>query len=134
MGMEVNVNVHLVGLDWLHSALTTLLQTGEDLMATVKDFATKQAEYNKVISDALDGITEDNRVILEALTRINNSPIAISPEDETALQTALEASRALSEKAKALDDAYPPTPPGATPAEVAASAAAAQKPATGTKP
>jgi hypothetical protein len=94
-----------------------------DYVAAVEAQHVTMEEATDAIGVSLGGITSDVQFLKTELERIQNSPGAITPADQAALDAALARTTALATKVngvkdafKALDDAtVPPTPPPVDP-------------------
>lgn len=87
------------------------------LMATViQEFATKQKAHNEKIGKAIDGVVADVKALNDKITELQNSPGAITPEDQNLLDEIVAQSEALANKLTALDETQPPTVPDEPPA------------------
>ncbi len=112
-----------------HSTKQDLIEIGNQIMSAISDFAAKQAAFNKRTSDAIDGVvagvtglTGDIQSLDDKITALQNSPGAITPEDQKLLDDITTQSSANADKAEAvksavdaLDALTPPVPPAATP-------------------
>ena len=84
---------------------------GDKIMSVLSDFAAKQKSFNERIGAAIDGISTDIEALNAKITELQNSPGAITPEDQAALDAIQAAGEALAAKTEALDSMNPPNPP-----------------------
>lgn len=83
------------------------------IMSVLSDYAGKVKAFNDRISAAIDGLSNDVEALTAKITELQNSPGAITPEDQALLDEAQAQAEALATKAEALDQMNPPTPPPA---------------------
>lgn len=82
------------------------------LMATIKEFSDKvNASFDKV-GLAVDGVMGDVQWLKDKITELQNSPGAITPEDQALLDAIEDRANQLVTKVETLDAAteHPPTP------------------------
>lgn len=86
-------------------------------MATViQEFAVKQKAHNDAIGKAIDGIVLDIKALSDKIAELQNSPGAVTPEDQALLNELEGQASALVAKLNALDQTQPPTVPDEPPA------------------
>lgn len=99
-------------LDQLKDLLAKNIAKEQQLMSQITDWAaTEQADLS-AISTTLDSITTGIKALDDLITKFQNSPGTLSPEDQAALDQIQAASKALVTKAAAID-VNPPAPPSA---------------------
>lgn len=86
-------------------------ETEKKIMSAISDFSAKQKAYNDRISNAIDGISTDIGALNDKITELQNSPGAITAEDQALLDEAQRQGEAVATKVEALDNLNPPTPP-----------------------
>lgn len=119
MKLEIDVSgrvdFHVHGFERLSSRieelLSTLVSQGAKVMSKITDFVAQQEEYNARLDKSIDGIVGDIRGLHEEITNLQNSSGQLSAEDQAALDRVQARTRALVEKAEALDALTPPKPP-----------------------
>lgn len=112
--MNIEVNVHLAGLDAVDKALATIdsfNQLGEQIMSAITEYAARAKEHNDRVAKALDGLAADIAKLNDSIASIQNSPGSLSAEDQAALDSAEAAAKSLAEKAEGLDGLTPPEAP-----------------------
>jgi outer membrane murein-binding lipoprotein Lpp len=110
------VFVHPASAEDMHhikTALATLIQIGERTMSAISDFAAKQAAHNQQVSADLDALKQQISDLNTKIATLQNSPGAITPEDQATLDQIEAAGADLATKADALAGVTPPTPPAA---------------------
>lgn len=80
-------------------------------MSAISDFATKQNEFNTRIDNAIAGLQGDITTLNDLITKLQNSPGSITPEDQASLDALQTRAQAVADKLDALDALTPPTPP-----------------------
>jgi hypothetical protein len=114
MHIDVNIFVHPTSADEFRSimkALATLQQLGEQIMSAISDFAVKQQAHNDKVSTDLDAIGAKIADLNTLVATLQNSPGAITAEDQATLDKIEAAGADLATKADALAGVVPPTPP-----------------------
>lgn len=91
--------------------LARLTKLGEQIMSAISDFAVKQNEFNDKLGAALQGIEGDIKKLNADITKIQNSPGTITPEDQATLDSLQQKGQALADKFSALDELTPPEVP-----------------------
>ena len=118
------------GLEWFKSrseyaTKSDLKESVNKIMSVISDFAAKQAAFNKRQGDAVDaavasvtGLSTDIQALADKITELQNSPGAITPEDQALLNEAETQGDALAAKVEALSNSLsaldalnPPAPP-----------------------
>lgn len=88
------------------------MDTMEDnIMSAISDFAAKQNAFNDRIDTAVQGLTGDVTALKDEITKLQNSPGTITPEDQASLDAIQARTDAITTKLEALDALTPPTPP-----------------------
>ena len=94
------------------------LATHEDLqhvesriMSKISEFAALQTAFNDRINVAVEGVAKDIETLKTLITTLQNSPGAITPEDQATLDQLTTVVSATAAKVEALDALNPPTPP-----------------------
>jgi len=95
----------------LFSIMIEVKRTRRHVMSAISDFAAKQEEFNDRLSTALDGIAGDITELNDLITKLQNTPGVITPEDQALLDAAQVKGEALAKKAEDLDALTPPAPP-----------------------
>lgn len=102
--------------EWIksHYGLATkqdLMEMEIRLMSAISDFAAKQSAFNTRIDSAITGLQGDVQTLNDTITKLQNSPGTVTPEDQAALDTLQAQGDALSAKLEALDALTPPAIP-----------------------
>lgn len=115
LAMEVSALAHAIrGGKSQSDALTKedLQKTEHRIMSAIKDFSDKvTAAFNDIGSNvddlnaAVTGIASDVTALKAKIDQLQNSPGAISPEDQALLDQISAQATALSDKVKTVDDA-----------------------------
>jgi chromosome segregation ATPase len=114
MTIKFDVHVHLASVDDLRSIQTSLahlLTLGERHMSAISDFAAKQSAFNARIDSAVDGLTQDIAEMNAKIQELQNTPGAITPEDQGLLDELQQRGEGMAQKLEALDALHPPAPP-----------------------
>lgn len=94
----------LCRLDFIDERLST--------MATkIQEFADKQNAFNERVDLAVSGLSTDIQVLNDKITELQNSPGAITPEDQALLDALQARAEGIAAKLEALDALTPPPPP-----------------------
>ena len=80
-------------------------------MSAIKDFADKVNAHNEKINTAVAGLTDDIQTLKDKIEELQNSPGAITPEDQALLDAIESSLAAVAAKVEALDGLTPPRPP-----------------------
>lgn len=110
---DVNVNVHLANVDQLRGIdrmLRNLLTLGNQTMTVITDAATAVKEDFARMEVAFTGISGDIALLIEKL-----EDLAVSPEDQAALDEVVAMAEALAVKFEGLDALNPPVEPPVEP-------------------
>lgn len=90
---------------------TDLHQLGDKIMSVISDFAAKQNAFNDRMDAAVAGIQGDVQALNDLITKLQNSPGTITPEDQASLDALQARAQTVTDKLEALDALTPPTPP-----------------------
>lgn len=107
------------------SILQRIEQAERNIMATIQEFSAQQKAFNTRQAAAIDsavasvtGLTDDIAKLNQNIQDLQNSPGAITPEDQATLdelsvqgEAVATKSEALAAALKTLDDQTPPKPP-----------------------
>ncbi len=80
-------------------------------MSAISDFAAKQNAHNDRVDTALTGIQGDVKFLQDTIDKLQNSPGAITPEDQALLDALDARADVTASKLEALDALNPPVPP-----------------------
>lgn len=80
-------------------------------MSAIKDFAEKVNAYHAKIDTAITGLTEDVATLKAKIEELQNTPGAITPEDQALLDAIQSQLEAVATKLEALDALTPPKTP-----------------------
>lgn len=83
----------------------------ERIMSAISDFATKQNAFNDRIDTAISDLSSDVQALNDKITELQNSPGAITPEDQALLDAIQARTGTVATKLEALDALTPPKPP-----------------------
>lgn len=102
--------------EWLklHSQFATkqdLENVKAQIMSAISDFAAKQDAFNSRIDAAVNGLTDDVQSLNDTIKELQNTPGAITPEDQALLDAIQTRSEGIAAKLEALDALTPPKPP-----------------------
>lgn len=75
----------------------------EEIMSAISDFAAKVDAFNETIDKAVDGLTADVADLKAQIEKLQNSPGAITPEDQATLDRIQAKAGAVADKLAALD-------------------------------
>lgn len=81
------------------------------IMSIISDFAARQNAYNDKLDQAHSGLTDDIQAMKEIIEKFQNTPGAITPEDQALLDELETRAATAVAKAEALDNLTPPAPP-----------------------
>lgn len=95
----------------LKNALAYLTSVGERTMTAISDFASAQTAFNDRMDLAVAGITDDLRELNAQIQKLQQSPGAITAEDQALLDDLQRRGETISAKMEALDALTPPEPP-----------------------
>lgn len=84
---------------------------GRCIMTAISDYGEKQKAFNAKMAASIDGIVGDIQGLNDLITKLQNSPGSVSPEDEATLNELEAAGQALADKGEAADALTPPVPP-----------------------
>lgn len=87
-------------------------QSERNIMSAISDFAAKQNSFNARVDAAVAGLTSDVEELTGKITELQNTPGAITPEDQALLDAIQSRSEGIATKLEALDSLTPPKPPG----------------------
>lgn len=83
-----------------------------NIMATaIQQFAEKQNAFNERVDVAVSGLGTDIQVLNDKINELQNSPGAITPEDQALLDALQARGETIATKLEALDALTPPPPP-----------------------
>lgn len=80
-------------------------------MSSISDFAAKQNAFNDRQATAIDGLVGDVKSLNDKIEELQNSPGAITPEDQALLDALEVRADAMTAKIEALDAQTPPAVP-----------------------
>lgn len=83
----------------------------QTIMSAISDFATKQNAFNARLDTAIAGVTSDVAALNAKIEELQNTPGAITPEDQALLDEIETRSDAITTKMEALDALTPPAVP-----------------------
>lgn len=83
----------------------------EKIMSAISEFAARQTAFNDRLDTAVAGVTEDVAALNAKIEELQNTPGAITPEDQALLDEIEARSDAITTKLEALDAMTPPAPP-----------------------
>lgn len=81
------------------------------IMSAISDFAAKQNAFNDRQDTAIADLTADVQALNDKITELQNSPGAITPEDQALLDAIVTRGENVTAKLEALDALTPPKPP-----------------------
>jgi uncharacterized coiled-coil protein SlyX len=111
MVIKIDVVIHSASMDEIRKALAHLQTLGERTMTAISDFAAKQQQFNARMDAAVDGLTKDVADLNAKILELQQTPGAITPEDQALLDSLEERGNAIAAKLEALDGLTPPAPP-----------------------
>lgn len=88
-----------------------LKQLEHTIMSAISDFASRQNAFNTRIDSAVEGIQTDVTSLREVIEKLQNTPGAITPEDQALLDTIERRAEGLTTKLEALNAMEPPVVP-----------------------
>jgi predicted nucleic acid-binding Zn-ribbon protein len=91
--------------------LDRIAETERKIMSAISDFAVKQDAFNDRQDAAITGLQGDVQALKDEITKLQNSPGTITPEDQATLDRIQARSETIATKLEALDALTPPTPP-----------------------
>lgn len=103
----------ITGLGHAVDRLACLRHLEERIMSAISEFAGKQTAFNKRMGDAVDGIVGDVKTLNDLITKLQEAPGTISPEDQATLDELESAGEALSTRVEGADALTPPAVPSA---------------------
>lgn len=77
----------------------------------INQYVTRQKEFNARQGVAIDGIVSDLTSLNDKILELQNSPGAITPEDQAKLDELQQQGEAMAQRAEALDQQTPPVAP-----------------------
>ena len=101
LDLPPNLTINIPGVENL---LTTI-------MSAIKTYADKQAAHNEKIETAVQGITDDIKVLNDKITALQNSAGEVSAEDQALLDDLEARGAAVADKLDALNALTPPVTP-----------------------
>ncbi len=110
----VHVYLHLAD-DCSHKFLFEIKHLGDKIMSAISDFAAQQAVYNDQLNVAIDGLSSDIQALNDLISKLQNTPGVITPEDQALLDSLQEKSKIAADKLSALDALTPPVVPPVPP-------------------
>lgn len=93
------------------AVLNRIAQLETKIMSAISDFAAKQNEFNNRQDAAIQGLTDDIKVLNDKITELQNTAGQITPEDQALLDAIQARAEAATAKLEALDALTPPKPP-----------------------
>lgn len=81
-------------------------------MSAISDYAAKQKQYNQRMETAIGGIAGDVKTQNEIIQKLQNSPGAVSAEDQVLLDELQANGESLASRLEAVDALTPPAVPG----------------------
>jgi hypothetical protein len=90
---------------------TDLTNLQNMIMSAISEFAGRQAAFNDRIDTAIANVQADVAVLQETITRLQNTPGAITPEDQALLDSIETRAQGITDKLEALDALTPPVVP-----------------------
>lgn len=103
-------SITISSLGDLSTAVKTLTEKEDRNMSAITDWAAKEQADLTTISTTLDGVVTGIAALDQMITNFQNSPGALSPSDQAALDAIQAASGALVSKSAAISTT-PPAPP-----------------------
>jgi DNA repair exonuclease SbcCD ATPase subunit len=88
-----------------------LKELEDKIMSAISEFAQRQEVFNTRLDGAVAGLTEDVQTLTDKITKLQNTPGAITPEDQALLDAIQTRTEAITAKLEALDGLTPPKPP-----------------------
>jgi len=82
-----------------------------NIMSAISDFAAKTNAFNDRIDTAIAGLQTDVQTLNDLITKLQNSPGQITPEDQASLDAIQARASAVADKLDALDALTPPPAP-----------------------
>lgn len=84
------------------------------IMSILSDFLAAQKAYNDQLNAYIDSVLADVKHLNDVITQLQNSPGAVTPEDQAAIDGLQAQGKDLINKMNALDSMTPPAPPPAS--------------------
>lgn len=124
-GLATTIHWGLRSLRWL-ATKQDLEETEQNIMSKISEFAERQNAFNTRIDAAVDGLTTDVQELKKTIAvrarrlsgrpprqreELQNSPGAITPEDQALLDDIENRTSTIVAKLEALDALTPPPPP-----------------------
>jgi predicted nucleic acid-binding Zn-ribbon protein len=111
--VTVHIHVHASAgeMDEIRKALAHITITGERIMSAISDFAAKQQQFNSRMDTAVEGLTGDVAELNRKIQELQQTPGAITPEDQNLLDELQQRGELIAQKLEALDSMTPPPPP-----------------------
>lgn len=72
-------------LQCLEDKLSQLINIGEQIMSAISDFAMAQNAFNDQMDVNVAGLQDDIKSLNDTITKLQNSPGVITPEDQKSL-------------------------------------------------
>lgn len=95
-----------------------LEETETNIMSKISEFAERQNAFNARLDTAVEGLTQDVQGLKQVIEDLQNSPGAITPEDQALLDDIEARTSTIVSKLEALDALTPPpAPPPVDPGE-----------------
>lgn len=91
--------------------LIRIERTLHNIMSAISDFAARQNAFNDRQAAAIDGVIGDVAFLVETIEKLQNTPGAITPEDQALLDALDARASTIADKLEALDAQTPPKPP-----------------------
>lgn len=113
--MSDHFNFHAINnrLDDHHRHLLKLLTIVENIMSAISDFATANKAFTDRQDAAVTAIQAEVKALNDKISALQNSPGAITAEDQALLDAIQAHSKTLADNLEAFKAAQPPVPPAA---------------------
>lgn len=98
-------------LECLEDKLSQLINIGEQIMSAISDFAMAQNAFNDQMDVNVAGLQDDIKSLNDTITKLQNSPGVITPEDQKSLDDLQNRGKNIADKIAALDALTPPVVP-----------------------
>lgn len=98
-------------LQCLEDKLSQLINIGEQIMSAISDFAMAQNAFNDQMDVNVAGLQDDIKSLNDTITKLQNSPGVITPEDQKSLDDLQNRGKNIADKIAALDALTPPVVP-----------------------
>lgn len=95
----------------IEAQLDYLIRIGRNIMSAISDFAIAQNGYNDQMDAAIAALQGDIKALNDQITALQNSPGAVTPQDQALLDGLQTRGKNIADKLDALDALTPPVPP-----------------------